>query len=240
MGAIAPLLSRSSCEVVFNFMFTMINWSASMPNEAIRDGLDRLMPDTDWRSRLDAVTVAGGASVAAARKKVLVSSINEVIERIGSFRYVMETPVLFPMKNRTFYSLIYATRNTKGIEVFRDCQHAALKEQDKVRADLQIAKREKESGTPDLFGSPLTGNEFAGRWIAEQEISARQALLDAIPQSPSCVSYGHLWPQILARFGIRRVRLGRIAAEMKAEGLISFLDWGPRKQVPDDAYRVTR
>ena len=39
----------------------------------------------------------------------------------------METPVLYPTKDRPFYSLIYATRSNKGIEVFRECQHDALK-----------------------------------------------------------------------------------------------------------------
>ena len=241
MNAVAPLLSRPNCEVVFNFMFTMINWSASMPNPAIQLALERLMPNTNWKNRLDAVTVAGGDSVATRRKDVLVSSINEVIERLGSFQYVMETPVLFPTKNRTFYSLIYATRSTKGVEVFRDCQHAALKAQDSVRADLQIAKREMQSGTLDMFGSILTGNEFAGRWVAEQEVGARAAMLDAIPKRPNFISYGKLWPQVLARYGVRKVRLGRMAAELKAEGAIIFLDWGgSRKQVPEDAYRVTR
>ena len=241
MNAVAPLLSRPNCEVVFNFMFTMINWSASMPNPAIQLALERLMPNTNWKNRLDAVTVAGGNSVATRRKDVLVSSINEVIERLGSFQYVMETPVLFPTKNRTFYSLIYATRSTKGVEVFRDCQHAALKAQDSVRADLQIAKREMQSGTPDMFGSILTGNEFAGRWVAEQEVGARAAMLDTIPKKPNFISYGKLWPQVLARYGVRKVRFGRMAAELKAEGAIIFLDWGgSRKQVPEDAYRVTR
>lgn len=241
MKAVAPLLSRPNCEVVFNFMFTMINWSASMPNAAIQLGLERLMPDSDWKNRLNAVTVAGGESVSAARKNVLVSSINEVIERFGSFQYVMETPVLFPTKDRTFYSLIYATRSTKGVEVFRDCQHAALKAQDTVRADLQIAKRDKQSGSTDMFGSMLTGNEFAGRWIAEQELGARAAMIEAIPRSPDSISYGKLWPRILARYGVRKVRLGRMAAELKTEGTIRFLDWGGSlKKVPEDTYRVTR
>jgi len=50
-----------------------------------------------------------------------------------------------------------------------------------------------------------------------------------------------LWPRILARYGVRKVRFGRMAAELKAAGRVRFLDWGgPHKQVPDDAYRVTR
>ena len=37
-----------------------------------------------------------------------------------------------------------------------------------------------------------------------------------------------------------KVRLGRIAAEMRATGELDFLDWGPRRQVPEDGYRLTR
>lgn len=241
MTAVAPLLSRPHCEVVFNFMFTMINWSASMPNASIQAGLDGLMPGTNWKVRLNAVTAVGGGTVAAARKDVLVSSISEVVERLGRFKYVMETPVLFPMKDRTFYSLIYATRSAKGVEVFRDCQHAALLAQDAVRSDLQIAKRDEQAGTADMFGSVLTGREFAGRWIGEQEAKALSATLDAIPADPGCITYGKLWPPILARYGVRKVRFGRMTAELKAAGKVRFLDWGgPRKQVPDDSYRVTR
>lgn len=241
MAAVAPLFRRPNCEIVFNFMFTMINWSASMPNAAVQAGLDRLMPGTNWKARLDALSPIGGVTIAAARKEVLISSINEVVERLGRFEYVMETPVLFPMKDRTFYSLIYATRSTKGVEVFRDCQHAALLAQDTVRADLRTTKRDEQHGTADMFGSVLTGREFAGRWIAEQEAGALIATLASIPADPDCITYGKLWPQILARYGVRKVRFGRVTAELKAAGNIKFLDWGgPRKIVPDDAYRVTR
>lgn len=220
--------------------FTFINWSASMPNDAIQATLEALMPDTDWRRRLDQLEKLPGESVAEARKRILVSSINAAIERVGGFDYVMETPVLFPTKDRTFYSLIYATRSTKGIEVFRDCQQAALKEQDKVRAGLKVAKRDDLFGTSDLFGASVTGNEFAGRWIADQEAAAREALLAAVPAAPATITYGEVWPPILAEHGVRKTRLGRIAAELKAEGRIRFLDWAARKQVPDDGYRISR
>ena len=240
MQAVAPLLRRSNCEVVFNFMFTMINWSASMPNAAIQAGLEALMPATDWKAKLDDLEVVAGETVAEARKRVLVSAISSVVERLGGYPYVMETPVLFPTKDRTFYSLIYATRSTKGIEVFRDCQHATLKAQDQMRADLQTAKRDDLFGTADMFGSPVTGNEFAGLWMAEQEALAREALLNSVPAGPHSITYGALWPPILAQYGVRKTRLGRIAAELKDRGDIRFLDWGHRKQVPDEEYRVTR
>ncbi|MET4666293.1 three-Cys-motif partner protein TcmP [Sphingomonas sp. PvP056] len=240
MKAVAPLLHRPNSEVVFNFMFTMINWSASMPNAAIQAGLEALMPNTDWKPRLDGISVAFGQSVADARKAVLVAAISEAIGGLGGYPYVMETPVLFPLKNRTYYSLIYATRSTKGVEVFRDCQNSSLKAQDKVRSDLQSAKRDERAGMVDMFGAAPTGDEFAARWLAEQEREARAALIDGIPEAPRTVTYGELWPRILAKYGVRKTRLGRIAAELKSSGEIDFLDWGHRKQVPDDTYRMSR
>lgn len=240
MQAVAPLLRRSNSEVVFNFMFTMINWSASIPNAAIQAGLEALMPNTDWRRRLDAIAPSVGRSTPDIRKAVLVEAISDAIGRLGGYEYVMETPVLFPTKDRTFYSLIYATRSPKGVEVFRDCQHAALKAQDRVRADLQVAKRDDLLGTTDMFGGAVTGNEFAGRWIAEQESAALRAFREGIPFSPSSITYGDLWPGILAKHGVRKTRLGRMAAELRNEGRIQFLDWAARKQVPDDTYRVTQ
>lgn len=240
MEAITPLLRHPNAEVVFNFMFTMINWAASMPSPAIQASLEALMPQTGWKTRLDGLVPNAGEAMADARKRVLVSSINAAIARIGGYPHVMETPVLFPDKDRTYYSLIYATRSGKGVEVFRDCQAAALKTQDEVRAGVRSAKREQATGTLDMFAPAADRNDFAARWIAEQEAGARRAMLDAVPRTPGSITYGELWPRILADHGVRKVRLGRIAAEMKATGELTFLDWGSRRQVPEDAYRLTR
>lgn len=240
MEAVAPLLGRPNSEVVFNFMFTMINWSTAMPNAAIQAALEALMPKTDWKQRLDSIAPAPGQSRADARKQVLVGAICEAIGRLGGYPYVIETPVLFPLKDRTFYSLIYATRSTKGIEVFRDCQHASLKKQDEVRSGLQVARRDERAGMTDMFGALPTDDDFAARWMAEQETAARAALFAATPMAPGTTTYGDLWPRILARHGVRKVRLGRMAAELRNSQDIEFLDWGFRKQVPDESYRMSR
>lgn len=240
MESVAPLIGRPNSEVVFNFMFTMINWSTSMPNAAIQAALDALMPDTGWKARLDAICPEQGVSSADQRKAALVAAISEAIGRLGGYPYVMETPVLFPLKNRTYYSLIYATRSTKGVEVFRDCQHSTMKTQDEVRSGLQAAKRDERTGMTDMFGAAPTGDRFAARWMAQQELGARAALLQNVAAAPATTTYGDLWPQVLARYGVRKTRLGRIAAEMKKTGEIDFHNWGKRKQVPDDDYRMSR
>jgi hypothetical protein len=109
-----------------------------------------------------------------------------------------------------------------------------------MRADLKSAKREQQTGNMDLFGGMTTGNEFAARWIADQEAGATSSILATVPESPRSIAYGELWPIILAEHGVRKVRLGQIAAKLKAEGALKFSDWELRKRVPGDSYRVTR
>jgi len=240
MNAVAPLISRPNTEVVLNFMFDFINRFATMRQPTIQAGLDSLMPGTNWRERMAELDARPAEQGTNTRKSILVSAISDAIGRLGQYPHVLETPVLYPTKDRTFYSLIYATRSNKGIEVFRECQHDALRAQDIVRDQLKSTKRAEAAKMEDLFGGEPTGNEFAARWMAQQETLARKALLKVIPVEPASIRYGEVWPVILARHGVRRRRLARIAAELRSTGELKFLDWAPRKQVPDDTFRVQR
>jgi three-Cys-motif partner protein len=240
MKAVAPLISRPNTEVVLNFMFDFINRFATMQQPAIQAGLDALLPETDWRQRMAELDVDPAERGANPRKDILIAAISDVIGRLGQYPHVLETPVLYPTKDRTFYSLIYATRSNKGIEVFRECQHDALKAQDLVRDQLKSTKRAQTTMMDDLFAGTPTGNEFAARWMAQQEVAAREAMLEVIPASPAFIRYGDVWPAVLANHGVRGRRLARMAAELRDEGKLTFLDWAPRKQVPDDDYRVQR
>lgn len=240
MNAVAPLIRRPNTEVVLNFMFDFINRFATMDQSAIQSGLDALLPGTDWRQRMAELGKDTAEHGASPRKDILISAISDVIARLGRYPHVMETPVLYPTRDRTFYSLIYATRSHVGVSVFRECQHNALKAQDLVRDQLKTKKRAEATMMNDLFAGTPTGSEFAARWIADQEASARACLLEMVPVRPDSIRYGEIWPAVLARHGVRGRRLARIAAEMRGNGQLNFLDWGPRKQVPDDDYRVQR
>ncbi len=239
MTKVAPLISRPDSELLFNFMFDFINRSASMPQPYVQAALELLLPGAGVQQRI-ADIVPWKAPAGVQREQTLISCVTDVVRRLGNYRFVMDTPVLYPTRDRTFYSLIYATRSKVGVEVFRDAQNATLLEQDAMRIDLKDAKRAEETGMSDLFAGHATRQEFATQWLAEQEMGARVALLNAVPVAPQSVLYGDVWPTVLAKWGVKRRRLGRIAAELKAGRQLLFLDWAPKKQVPDDTYRVQR
>jgi len=123
---LGSLLRRENTEVVFNFMFEFINRAASITDPIIIQGLRELMPYGSWQEELAAIP-AKAAETSQLRRAVLVKAFAQTLRTIGNYPYVAETPILRPLKDRTLYSLFYATRHPTGIEVFRNCQFKTLR-----------------------------------------------------------------------------------------------------------------
>ncbi|HWA91607.1 MAG TPA: three-Cys-motif partner protein TcmP [Rhizomicrobium sp.] len=232
---LAPLLQRANSEVVFNFMFDFINRAASMNEPATIAGLNALMPFEGWREKLSA------ALTSEARKGVLIEAFRETLMKVGNYRYVAETPVLRPLKDRTLYSLFYGTRQPPGIEVFRDCQIKTLREQDRVRIETKIKEQQRTSGQGELFASsvPVRDDDLPID-IEKERLEAERTLLELTPKAPHAVAYGEIWPLVLAKHAVRRTELNNIAARLKKSESLLFPEWGVRKRVPDDGYRMSR
>jgi three-Cys-motif partner protein len=122
LNTLMPMLARQKSEVIFNFMFEFINRAASIKdNPAVIAGLNKLMPLGNWRARLET------AERPDERKAILIEGFAANLTKLGDYKYVAETTIFRPVKDRALYCLFYATRHEKGIEVFRDCQAEALR-----------------------------------------------------------------------------------------------------------------
>src|SRR6266849_1349796 len=107
-----PLLARPNSEVIFNFMFEFINRAANIDDPVVVAGLDELMPYGDWRGRLaEAERAEARPLTPVERKGILVGVFTESLARLGSYKYVAETTVLRPLKDRPLYCLCYASRH---------------------------------------------------------------------------------------------------------------------------------
>jgi three-Cys-motif partner protein len=102
LGKLHPLLARPKSEVLFNFMFEFINRAASMTVPVTIQGLDELMPRSNWQQRLrDAESEFGHYGLSMDdRKDVLVGAFGESLKQIGGYPYVAELTVLRPLTDR--------------------------------------------------------------------------------------------------------------------------------------------
>ena len=200
---LGPLLSQLNSEVIFNFMFDFINRAASIKDPAVVAGLDELIPFGDWRARLEEAEQAGGVT-SGKRKAILVDAFGESLKRLGKYEYVAETTVLRPLRDRPLYCLFYATRHPKGIEVFRDCQVRALREESITRAASKMKHVEATTGQLEIFESlhDMAPDKLES-FLQDQGNEAIKTLLELAPIRPHFVLYEKLRAQVLARHVVR-------------------------------------
>lgn len=229
-----PLLKRNNSEVVFNFMFEFINRAASISERVTVQGLNELIPYGSWREKLQ-------TAEPDERKEILIASFSETLSKIGDYRYVAETPIFCPLKDRTLYSLIFGTRRAPGIEVFRDCQIATLREQDATRKATKHYHTQEKSGQSEMFSAEVdVGPNDIQQYLEREERKAEQLIIELVPFSPNWIKYDALWPQVLARHAAKKSTVNAIAARLRKSGILHFENWARGKRVPDDNYRVSR
>jgi three-Cys-motif partner protein len=237
---LAPLLSRPRSEVIFNFMFDFINRAINIADPRIVAGLDELIPYGDWRNKVaEAETQGGNNLTPEGRKTVVVGAFTESLAKLGIYRYVAETTILRPLKNRPLYCLCYATRHPIGIEVFRDCQIKALQAQSETRASVKLQHTAKTSGQSEMFVSLHDmGPDEIDAFLADERRKAEKSLLELTPHKPAAIQYDALWPEVLARHVIRRPQVNEVAVKLRNAQALEFPDWEKGKRVPQPTYRT--
>jgi three-Cys-motif partner protein len=242
LAKLTPMLARQKSEVIFNFMFDFINRAANIKDPAVVAGLNEFMPYGDWRAALEAAENAkpGGLS-SEERKVILIEALSANLAHFGKYEYVAETTVLRPVRDRPLYCLFYATRNKTGIEVFRDCQAEAMKEQSRTRAAIKMRHAQEQTGQAEIFRSlhDMAPDALTGFREAERR-AAEQTLLNLTPLEPDALQYDRLWPQVLVRHVVRKTDVNQIAARLRTENKILIPDWERGKRVPQPLYRIQR
>jgi three-Cys-motif partner protein len=242
LNALSSIIARANSEVIFNFMFEFINRAASIDDPTIISGLDELIPYGNWRAKLkEAEQLTSGRLDSSERKAILVGAFTESLARLGNYRYVAETTILRPLRDRPLYCLCYATRNRHGIEVFRDCQVKALTEQAMTRATTKIKHTAASTGQAEMFDSlyEMAPNELTSFLENERQL-AEKTLLELAPTKPHFISYEKLWPEVLLRHVVRLPDVNKMAGQLRADGKLLFPDWEKGKRVPQQNYRIQR
>ncbi|MBR1090795.1 three-Cys-motif partner protein TcmP [Bradyrhizobium manausense] len=233
---IEPLLVRDNSEVVFNFMLEFINRAASINDPIVVAGLDELLPFGDWRDKLLE------AQTSDERKVILTKAFSDCLFKLGHYKYVCETTILRPSRDRPLYSLFYGTRHDTGLEVFRDCQVKALEAQSKTRAATKVHLTENKTGQSELFRSlhEMSPEDDVTPFLAAERQRARETMIALAPARASPMLYKDLWPLVLSRHVVRKPDVNKIGADLKKEGTLVFPNWETGKRVPHPGYTVYR
>ena len=145
METIAPILRHQPGEVLINFMTGHIKRFIDDDRPEDRQTFDSLFGSREYRNRWKELSGSD-------REDEIVRTYSRHVHSVGRFRYVASSAVLDPLKDRSHFHLIYATRHIEGLRVFRnDAERPAAEEQKQTRYQVQTSASDQLA----LFDQPV-------------------------------------------------------------------------------------
>ena len=236
LDVLMPLLSRSSSEVLVNFMYDHANRFASHPTQGVKDTINAMFLDSEWRAKLDAAQSPGE------REAVFLDAFKTGLKQTGSYKFVPSLTVQKTLSDRTYYHLIFGTRHPEGLAVFRDSQIKALEAQADVRSSEKSKVKVARTGQDDLFGgADAVQQDPSSKEIADGKTDGTAFAQKLIADRAFGIEWSELWPSVLERFTIRRSDLGNAINALRKSGVIDAPRWpSERHRQPQDGQMFMR
>jgi three-Cys-motif partner protein len=227
LPALAPLIARRKTEVIINFMYDFINRAAAMSDPKTLGSLDALLGGPEWVQRLDPELAARNRGMAVEKL------FCENLKKIGLFQYVVSTKIYRPTIDRILFLLTYGTKDKKGLEVFRDVEYRARKQQAKGRSDAKERLREEATGSVDMFSGMSADIKVqeVDDDITQEELRGKSYVLQMLADGPK--SFANLWVAVLERFSLRVTNVKDICVALARENKIEA-SWGGHNRKPKD------
>ncbi len=189
MGTITPILRLNPCEVLINFMTEHIRRFIESPQKQTQESFNKLFGSGQYKEKLKGLEEKD-------REDAFVAAYSENVKQVGAFGYTSSAIVLHPEKNRTHFHLIYATRDPRGIEVFKETEKRAMRIMEKARDEAQKREREERTGQAELglYSDAVTQDPSVYfRSLRARHVShARAAVLNLI-QTKRQLPYDEAW-----------------------------------------------
>jgi three-Cys-motif partner protein len=235
MSAMAELLRLPFVEVLVNFMTSFIKRFLESPDDLTQRQLDALFGDSRFRSVIEGLS-------GLEREYAAVDAYAGNLARVGNFGYVCKALVLNPEIDKTHYHLVYATRNSKGVEVFKQAELKAMKEMNLARAEINQRRKEEKTRQRDLFDAATL--QPSGHYDDLREFFTKKARAEVWKMvfSRHEVLYDALWETALQFPVVWESDLKDWLTEWREAGKIEMPDLKPRERVPKPrcGHRIVR
>ncbi len=225
MTAISPLLRLNPGEVLINFMTGHIRRFLDSPNEQTQESFESLFGSGDYKAKLAGLKGQD-------REDAAVEFYADNVKKTGGFQYACSAVVLHPEIDRTHFHLIYATRNVKGVEVFKEVEKKAMEVTEQARADAQQRRRVKKTRTKELFGSNVRYDSTRYDELRERYLARAKARVEQTIGHKDRVLYDDVWLSALSVPLVWESDLKAWIADWEQAGQLRIEGKKPRQRVP--------
>jgi three-Cys-motif partner protein len=231
MNLIRPLLELQPCEVLINFMTDYVRRFIDHPDQATREQFAALFGSAEIKARIQ------GLNEKRDREDELFRAYAENVRKTGGFTHTCAAIILYPNIDRSFFHLIYATRNRKGVKVFKDTEKQAMTVMASSRAEAKQRKRVSRTGRRELFDDPPDSTPIEtlrNHYLSRAKEKIRQTL-----QDQAGVSYERVWDLALEYPLIWESDLKEWVREWKVAGSLKIQGMKSGQRVPQVGQGIT-
>lgn len=150
---IKPLFQQKG-EFLINFMYNYINRFIADQRSGIKEGFDSLFGAGNWEAELDASNASADFMT---HERTVIELYCKKLRNISDKTKwaVTYIPISHPIKDRSWFYLIYATTHVKGLVEFHRAEDALLEQYGEIRKEALHNKKTSRSGQSELFGAEI-------------------------------------------------------------------------------------
>jgi three-Cys-motif partner protein len=142
---LTPILKRPNSEFMINFMYDFVLRSHTQKTfQEDMQAIFGFVPDT-------------AGQLPKQKEEYLIrlyrQQLKEITAKRGGITRTASVPILYPLRDRTLYHLVYLTRHAKGLAVFMEASEKIEYVQPRVRAQAKQEHRESRTRQRELFSS---------------------------------------------------------------------------------------
>lgn len=225
MNNIRPLLKLPYSEVLINFMTDFIIRFIDAERQSIKKSFIELFGTNSVQAKWEELT-------GRERENAIVETYRQRLKEVGRYKYVADTVILNPYKDRTHYHLIYGTRHFAGLLTFREVERKAMQEQDLIRCWAKQNKCLEENGQLGLFAIEeiAKGNSYF-KVLRNENLEKLKLEIRKYLVVKKKVEYESLLV-FLERPMIYQNDIKKWISEWREAGLIEIEGLGPRERTP--------
>lgn len=225
LDKIRPLLNLRG-EIVINFMFNDINRFFEDSRPGIANSFASLFGGADWYQEYLGLTDLGWS-----REESLLEVYRKRLKRVGDFKFVTSTIVLNPLRDRTYFHLVYATRHLKGLIEFKKIERKLVSVQDNIRSLAKQSKKILESGQFELFDAKqLSTKALSFEQIKIRNLTRASKSVVEMLKAKRSVSFEELQGRALEWPLVWDEDLQQIIEELGADGKVKVLSMGSKER----------
>ncbi|HEX3600715.1 MAG TPA: three-Cys-motif partner protein TcmP, partial [Lacipirellulaceae bacterium] len=221
MERIAPLLNLRPGEVLINFMLEFIR--RFIEQRDLRKSFEELFGTADLDEFFSALSRVDGVD----RDDLITEKYCSCLSASGAYPHVLRASVFHPDQDRLYFQLIYATRNIKGVEVFKRTEAKAMKSQELQRAHVEARRRQKGGQRSFLNPDEMPESRFYESLRLRYANQARASVISTINRDHQ-TPYDRLWLCALSYPMVWESDLRSWLKEWRDQGLIEWHGLAPR------------